>query len=182
MTDLAENHQQTAAHFTELVDGTNDWLAPSPVPDWVAADVVEHLIGWLPQVLSNWTDVELPATTGDLPARWQAHAANVQQILDDPATADSPVAQGPFAGSTVATLIDQIYTPDIFMHSWDLARSSGQEPGLDSERAQQMLAGMEPIEEMLRASGQYGRRQHTNSTDPIDQLIAFIGRDPAWRP
>jgi hypothetical protein len=42
---------------------------------------------------------------------------------------------------------------------------------------------MQPLDELLRTSGQYGPRvpvpEHARAQD---QLVAFIGRDPAWRP
>ena len=44
------------------------------------------------------------------------------------------------------------------MHTWDLARATGQDDTLDPERCAEMLAGMEPIEDVMRGSGQYGAR------------------------
>jgi hypothetical protein len=44
-----------------------------------------------------------------------------------------------------------------------------------------MLAGMEPIEDLMRASGQYGPRVAVpNDADPQTRLLGFIGRDPYW--
>ena len=38
-----------------------------------------------------------------------------------------------------------------------------------------------PIETMLRQSGQYGPAVETDSEDPVERLMAFIGRDVhAW--
>ena len=42
---------------------------------------------------------------------------------------------------------------------------------------------MEPLDEMLRASGQYGPKVEAPAdADATDRLVAFIGRDPAWAP
>jgi hypothetical protein len=42
---------------------------------------------------------------------------------------------------------------------------------------------MEPIDDLLRASGQYGARVPVAADAPVqDRLIGFIGRDPAWSP
>ena len=42
---------------------------------------------------------------------------------------------------------------------------------------------MEPIDELLRTSGQYGPRVPVpDDARAQDRLIGFIGRDPAWRP
>ena len=77
--------------------------------------------------------------------------------------------------------IDRFYTADVFMHTWDLARATGQDDRLDPELCAEMLAGMEPIDEMLRASGQYGPRVPVPAdADAQTRLLGFIGRDPAW--
>ena len=54
--------------------------------------------------------------------------------------------------------MSQFFTGDVFMHTWDLARATGQDDTLDPERCAEMLAGMEPIEDVMRGSGQYGAR------------------------
>ena len=42
---------------------------------------------------------------------------------------------------------------------------------------------MEPIEDAMRASGQYGPRVAVAAdADVQTRLLGFIGRDPAWRP
>lgn len=182
MTDPAERHAAIAQRFTEITDGVRDWDAPTAVPEWAARDVVEHLLIWLPRVLSGWAGIELRSDETELTRRWRSHSTQVQQLLDEPATAGQVIADGPFAGGTLAEILDRIYLPDVFMHAWDLARSSDQDPGLDPDYAQHLLAGMKPIEGVLRSSGQYGPAHDTTSTDPVDQLMAFVGRDPQWRP
>jgi uncharacterized protein (TIGR03086 family) len=82
----------------------------------------------------------------------------------------------------LAQAIDQFYTLDVFMHTWDLARALGVEPGLDPERCEAFLAGAEPFEEAMRSSGQYGPRFPVPAdADAQDRLVGFIGRDPSWR-
>jgi uncharacterized protein (TIGR03086 family) len=77
--------------------------------------------------------------------------------------------------------IDRFYTGDVFLHSWDLARATGQDATLDPDRCATMLAGMEPLDEMLRQSGEYGPRVDVpDGSDVQTRLVAFIGRDPAW--
>ena len=79
--------------------------------------------------------------------------------------------------------VDRFYTADVFMHSWDLARSSGQDDTLAPEVCAAMLAGMEPIEDVIRSSGHYGARiEVPPDASAQDRLIGFIGRDPNWRP
>ena len=81
------------------------------------------------------------------------------------------------------TAIDRFYTADVFMHTWDLARATGQDETLDADFCAELLAGMEPIEDLLRrrASTAPGCRSPTTPT-PRTRLLGFIGRDPAWSP
>lgn len=52
--------------------------------------------------------------------------------------------------------VDRFYTTDVFLHTWDLARAIGQDDRLDPQACADLLAEMEPIEELLRTSGQFG--------------------------
>jgi len=178
----SERHARFAADFADVAAVTTDWDVPTPVPEWRAHDVVEHLLDWLPGVLTRWAGVALPSyEADDLTVRWQRRSADVQAVLDDPEIADRTVNDGPFAGQTVAQVLDQIYTSDIYMHTWDLAKAVGAPIPLDPEFAATALPGMQAMEPMLRQSGQFGAAAHpTDSTDPVDRLMAFIGRDPEF--
>ena len=69
------------------------------------------------------------------------------------------------------------------MHTWDLARATGQDDRLDPGFCAQLLAGMEHMEAVIRSSGQYGARVEVpGDADPQTRLLGFIGRDPFWTP
>ncbi len=182
--DAAANHADTSAAFTRRVEGVapDGWDAQSPVPEWKARDVVGHLITWLPGFLEGGSDVRLapvPSVDADPLAAWTAHVAAVQQVLDDPAT-DDRIYSSKFMGDMpLARAIDQFYTADVFMHTWDLARATGQDDTLDEQRCKAMFEGMQPMDELLRSSGQFGPRIDVpESASYQDKLIGFIGRQP----
>ena len=67
------------------------------------------------------------------------------------------------------------------MHTWDLARATGQDDRLDQDFCAQLLAGMSQMEELLRSSGQYGPAVPVPEDASVqDRMIGFIGRDPSW--
>jgi uncharacterized protein (TIGR03086 family) len=178
----AEEHRRVAAGFGERVRGTTDWDAPAPVSGWTARDVVGHLVEWLPALLEGGAGVRLdrgPSVQEDPVAAWQVHSDAVQALLDDPTT-PSVVLSNPHIGEVpLDEAVDRFYTPDVFMHTWDLARATGQDETLDPEKCEVLLAGMEPLDAMLRASGQYGARVEVPAdADVQTRLLAFIGRDP----
>jgi uncharacterized protein (TIGR03086 family) len=68
---------------------------------------------------------------------------------------------------------------DVLVHTWDLARATGLDETLDADEVHGMLVGMEPLDEMLRQSGQYGPRVDVPAdADEQTRLIAFTGRHP----
>jgi uncharacterized protein (TIGR03086 family) len=182
----AARHRAIADAFTELVRGVPDWEAPSPVPGWAARDVVDHLVTWFPAFLAGGSEHRVPAgppTDQDPVAAWVAHSDGVQALLEDPVAAASTFRHPYVPEQDLATTISSFYTADVFMHSWDLARASGQQVALDGELSRELLEGMRSMESVLRESGQYGPAHEVSPDAPVqDQLVAFIGRDPAWRP
>ncbi len=181
--DPAGRHRAIAARFGDIALGVTDWAAPSPVPGWRARDVVAHLIDWSTGFLDGSGAALPPATTmtsTDPVAAWFEHASAVQGLFDD---GDRVVSHPKTGTHSVADMIDMFYTTDIFLHSWDLAMAAGIAPDLDPDHCATLLAGMEPIEALLRSSGHYGPRFDVAPSAPVqDRLMAFIGRDPHWTP
>ena len=182
----AERHRQVGGLFTERVLGTRDWDAPSPVAGWAARDVVRHLTEWFPSFLAAGAGIDLPkgpSVDDDPVGAWQAHADAVQALLNDPGTADRKLTNPHIGSLPLDAAIDQFYTSDVFMHTWDLARATGQDDRMDPDFAAMLLSGMEPMEEIIRSSGQYGPRVEVPADADVQaRLLGFIGRDPYWKP
>lgn len=182
----AERHREIGRLFTARVLGTRSWDAPTPVTGWVARDVVRHLVEWLPGFLAGGSPVRLPALPSvddDPVGAWQAHVDAVQALLDDPATAGLILANRHVGEVPVDRAIDQFYTTDVFMHTWDLARATGQDDHLDAQTCALLLAGMEPMEDAIRSSGEFGARVPVPAdADAQTRMLGFIGRDPYWTP
>ena len=184
MSGPAEEHRRVAGEFTATVEGVapDAWDNPAPVDGWLARDVVGHLVEWLPAFLDGAAGITLPAgpsVADDPVGAWRTQTAAVQALLDDPDTADH-VHDFPHIGRmSFGQMTDMIYTSDVFLHRWDLARATGQDETLDPEKCAVMLEGMLPMDEMLRESGQYGPRVVVpDDADVQTKLVAFIGRTP----
>ena len=182
----AERHREVGRVFTDRVRGTRSWDVPAPVAGWTARDVVRHLTQWFPAFLSAGSSVRLPAgpsVDDDPVGAWQAQHDAVQAVLDDPATTDLVLSNPHLGEVPLDQAIDRFYTADVFMHTWDLARATGQDDRLDADFCAELLAGMEPIEQVLRSSGQYGPRVPvSDDADAQTRMLGFIGRDPDWTP
>jgi hypothetical protein len=111
-------------------------------------------------------------------AAWQVHCDGVQAVLDDPETVHRELANPHIGRLPLETAIDQFYTADVFMHTWDLSRATGQDDRLDPDFCAQLLGGMEQMEQVMRSSGQYGPRVEVpGGADTQTRLLGFIGRD-----
>ncbi|HEY3682976.1 MAG TPA: TIGR03086 family metal-binding protein [Streptosporangiaceae bacterium] len=180
----AQRHREIAGVFTDRVHGTESWNVPAPVDGWAARDVVRHLTEWFHAFLASGAGIELargPSVDDDPVAAWRVHRDAVQAVLDDPETAHRELTNPHIGSLPLATAIDQFYTSDVFMHTWDLARATAQDDRLDPAFCAQLLAGMEGIEDIIRTSGQYGPRVEVPpESDPQTRLLGFIGRNPTW--
>ncbi len=180
----ADEHRWIAGVFTERVLGTppERWYSPAPPEGWLARDVVRHLVEWFPAFLESGAGVTLekgPSVDVDPVAAWQVHSDAIQALLDDPATTGRVLSNPHIGDLALDVAIDQFYTADVFMHTWDLARATGQDETLDPDKCAALLAGMEQFEEAMRSSGQYGPRVEVPAESDVQtRLLAFIGRDP----
>ena len=182
MTEYAQRFASIANQFTDRVDAvsTQAWNNPSPCQGWAARDIVAHLVEWIPGFFTNTAELTFPvgpSVERDPVGAWANLRDTLQGFLDDPAIAlyefDAPMGR-----MSVEQAIDMIVTGDVFLHTWDLARSVGLDETLDPIEVVRMFQGMEPMDEALRASGHYGPRLIVpDSADPQTKLLAFVGRD-----
>lgn len=184
MDDVSTRFERVAARFSEraaAVDGAA-WDRSAPPEGWTARDVVRHLVEWVPGFLAAAGAPALPpgpSVDTDPAGAWEALRGGLQAMLDDPATADSviehPMAGRHALGDAIATFV----LGDVLVHTWDLARATGQDEALDPDEVHAMLVGMEPMDEALRASGHYGPKVEVPpEADEQTRLIAFTGRQP----
>lgn len=180
----ADEHRIVAAAFSHRVRGVppQGWDHPSPVEGWSARDVVRHLLDWLPGFIESGAGIRLPDTSSvdhDPAGAWEARCEEVQTLLDDPATQDLTFNNRYTGDMPLDRAIDRFYTADVFLHTWDLARATDQDDTLDPERCARLLDEMQPVDELMRTSGQFGPKVEVPpDADVQTQLLGFIGRDP----
>ena len=162
MTDLtalspADRHRAVAVEFAKEIAATPDWSAPAPVDGWTALDVVRHLIDWFPGFLAGG-GIELPSAGSvddDPVAAW---ASKRSYSTTSGRTGRRIRVHPPDGGQSSA---GRCHRP--LLHGRRLHAHLGSRGRIRSHRrprpafAEQLLSGMLGIEDMLRASGQYGR-------------------------
>jgi uncharacterized protein (TIGR03086 family) len=184
MSEIAERYARITEQFTDRVRGVapGAWDNPSPCEGWTARDVVGHLTEWIPGFLGE-QGIEfppVPSVEQDPAAAWEVVRATVAAALDDPELAARPIST-PFSTQSLAETVDMIVTGDVFTHTWDLARATGQDDTLDPDQLQRMLAAMGSMpDEVLRADGMFAPALEVPAdADDQTKFLAFAGRSSA---
>jgi len=100
-------------------------------------------------------------------------------LLDDPATHGRRFHHDPAGDHDLEAAIGQFVVNDVLVHTWDLARATGQDETLDPDEVATLLSGVEPYDDALRVGGQYGPKVGVPAdADPQTRLLAFLGRRP----
>ena len=181
MSEIAERYERVTAQFTERVRAVRerDWDNPSPCEGWTARHVVGHLTEWIPGFFAphglNFPAV--PSVDDDPVGAWEAVQATLGQALADPSLATKQVST-PFMTQSLEETVDMIVTGDVFTHTWDLARATGQSEALDPDQLQRMIAGMGAMpEEVLRSDGMFGPRIDVPAdADDQTRFLGYVGR------
>jgi uncharacterized protein (TIGR03086 family) len=184
VTDITDRFRRVADRFSARAHEVPDdaWENPAPCDGWVARDVVRHMVEWMPSFIADSGGPVVPdgpSVDTDPAGAWQNLCGALQSYLDDDAIASSTISH-PRAGThRFDDAIATFFLGDVVIHTWDLARATGLDETLDADIVHDMLIGMEPMDEMLRASGQFGPRVEVPAgADEQTRLIAFTGRQP----
>jgi uncharacterized protein (TIGR03086 family) len=187
VNQIADRYRNVAGTFTQRVREVPDdaWDNPAPCEGWVARDVVGHLVEWFPPMLFDGSGIALPkgpSVQDDPVGAWTVLSDAVQAILDEPGVSEREFSHPQAGNHPLDQAIGMFFLGDVLVHTWDLARAAGLDETIDEQEAAGALAGMEPIDEMLRQSGHYGPRVDLPADESVQRrLIAFTGRDPRTR-
>jgi len=185
MTEISDRFQRVAAAFTERVRVVphESWENPAPCDGWVARDVVRHLVEWIPALLYGGPGIvspTIPSVDEDPIGAWDTFVVAITASLGDPdiATREFDTPPGP---TSFERALDQLGTPDVLLHTWDLARATGLDEALLADEVHQLYVGIQPYDEVLRRSGHYGPKVAvSDDADEQTKLLAFIGRRPSF--
>lgn len=188
MDEVAARFRRVAAGLTETITAVDNdaWANPSPCEGWTARDVLTHLVEWIPGpgFLLGTYDIDtgpIPSVEQDPLGAWVAVRDAVQRSLDDPASAGRVENCGPPGELSFAAAVDMMCTPDVFIHTWDIAHATGVPVTLDPEEVARQHAGLASIppeiDAAMRDSGMFGPRVPvSDDADATTKVLAFYGR------
>ncbi len=183
MTAVAERYRKLAAGFTARVESVPDdrWSSQSPCEKWTARDVVRHMVatcGFFFKLVGR-TMPPGPSVDDDPRGAWTAARDAVQAGLEDPGIASLELS-GDAGPQTFEQAIDRFVCADVVVHTWDLARATGQDEEIDPELAAEALEiSRAVVNDELRELGAFGPAVEVGDDAPVHhQLVGFLGRTP----
>jgi uncharacterized protein (TIGR03086 family) len=180
VTEVSDRYAVVAGRFADHLKGVppQSWNAMSPCTEWTATDVVVHVINTHRRVLAalDQSDPEVVGPGDDLAVSWDAATGAVRAALADPGQATKTVA-GMFGEQPFESLVGRLLCADTLIHTWDLARATGQDESLDPSAVSEAVAFLTPIDESIRRPGGFGPRiEPTPDADTQTRLLNFAGR------
>jgi len=180
MSELSERYERITTQFTDRVRAVpaEAWNNPSPCVGWTARDVVGHLTDWIPAFFGaqGVRFPTVPSVQTDPVGAWETVQGTISTALADRTMAAKQI-ETPFGTQSLADTVDMIVTGDVFTHTWDLARATGQSETLDADQLERMIAAMGAMpEEALRAEGMFGPRIDVPAdADPQTRFLGYVG-------
>ena len=164
---------------------------PTPCTEFDVATLLGHLLSVLRRVAAvgrGESPFSVPQVSTDVPddgwgAAARAAADDVLAVWTDDALLDRELTL-PYGTHRGAVAL-ATYTGELSTHTWDLAAATGQSPAWDDAAVAVGLAGTHHV---LPAEGRgefipFAPAVPVAADAPlIDRLVAWQGRDPAWRP
>ena len=176
MADPMADYQKAADGFAVVLGRVGDrWDAASPCEGWTAADVADHIIGGTGYFAGAFggTPAEVD---GDRPTQYAAQRAALVDAASQEGVLDRTVT-APFGPVLPIRVMLGIYTTDTLLHTWDLARSIGEEVGLDADLLQRSWDGAKPMDAVLRGNAAFGPIVETDDDAPMQaRALGFFGR------
>ncbi len=181
---------QPARQLRSLLLGIDETelSGPTPCGDWSVAELLVHLMGLsvaFTQAARKLTGA--PGTAGpapepvaaELPAHWRSRMPG---LVEELATAwrepSAWTGTSQVGGATMpAATIGAFGMNELVMHSWDLAKATGQEYSADPRILEAL------IELLSQGAPLFGDVvEIEDELSLLDQTVALAGRDPNWRP
>ena len=182
VSEVSARYTRVAHGFTVRVEGveSDGWSAATSCPDWTVRDLVAHVTTTHRRVVANLdgtepVEVDLDA---DLGPQWLGATAAVAEALGDESRA-SKLVGGMFGEQTFESLVGRLLCTDTLVHTWDLARATGQDETLDADAVSRSREALGPMDEAIRRPGGFGPKiDSAPGADVQTAFLNFCGRAP----
>lgn len=173
--------------------GATPWTAKTPCSEWVLRQLVNHLIG-IPVVLARTAAGERLTPeefSPDVMAEIDRVGEDPRTSFDAEAAAALSVCAQPGAlagvcvmarGEVPTAVLAKLAASDCLVHSWDVARATGQDAAIPTDLAEFALEFMRSFVSPNARGAQFSHFAPPvavgDDASATDRLVAFLGRQP----
>jgi uncharacterized protein (TIGR03086 family) len=191
INDLLALHRAAVRTSVEIVSrvSADDLGKPTPCSEWTVAGLLAHLTaqhrGFAAAARGKGGDlVAWEVLTSSRPVADYADAAeDVLAAFAEPEVPQREFELPEFGARFPAMQAVGFHLIDYVVHGWDVARSLGLDYRLAPELAEPALriAKMVPDgDNRLEPEAPFGPALATDDEDPLNQILATLGRSPKW--
>ncbi len=167
--------------FDAAVQRADDtsWSNASPCDGWTAADVLAHNIGMNNMISGFCAGIDSKGPSHELPddpaGAWKTSFDGLLDALDTKGALHS-VARTPWGEMPTGKFLGFAWI-DPVIHTWDLAKATGQPAVLDAELVARGTKQLEQAGDSLVGPGRFEPATQAGSgADPVDAFVALSGR------
>jgi uncharacterized protein (TIGR03086 family) len=179
MSEISERYSTIADGFAERAGSITpeQWSLPTPCAEWTVRDLVAHVVGTQRGVLAALSgEAEEVDKEGDLLVAFSGARSSIESALADPEQS-ARIVSGMFGEQPFESLVSRLLCADTLIHTWDLARATGQDERLDSVAIERCTEFLAPIDEAIRRPGGFAPKiTPAVGSDDQTKLLNFCGR------
>ena len=183
MSENLRSYSRALFGFDAAVARTDSgaWWNQSPCVAWTAMDVVAHTIAMNNMIVGFTRGIGASEPKqerlADPATAWQQSLDCLMEALDTNG-ALRVVAKTPWGEMAVDKFLGFAWV-DPVVHTWDLAKATGQTPVLDEALVTRAIRQLERAGDSIRGDGLFGPPVELGpNASSIATLIAMTGRDP----
>lgn len=186
--DILELHRRAVAAWLARVEavGSDQWDDPTPCSDWTVRNLVNHVVWeeeWMVPLLEGSTVAEVGDRLdgdrlGDDPVAAARASSAAALAASDELLPANPTVHLSYADAPAHEYATQI-SADHLIHSWDLARATGQDDTLDPDLVAAIAEWFPHHEDLYRSVGIIAERGELTGEAQHD-LLARFGRRADW--
>ena len=177
--EVAARYSAIADAMTRRIDACLDWSAPTPCPDWTVIDIVRHVVDVHRRALSlldGGESAPITSNATEVVKAWRNASAAMRAALEDQDRATRIVSPR-FGDMPFEDLASRMVCSDTLVHTWDIARATGQDEQLNTGAVDYAWKWMQDAGDNLRASGSFGPAvRPPPDADTQTLLLCFLGR------
>jgi uncharacterized protein (TIGR03086 family) len=181
MSEVSKRYRNVADGFSTRLQGVTPdaWSVATPCSDWTVRDLVAHVAMTHRRVLATLDGtppVEVDPES-DLFVQWRGASDGVVGALGDESRA-STLVTGMSGEQTFESLVGRLVCADTLIHTWDLARATGQDETLDPDAVAKASEALAPLDEAIRRPGGFAAKiTPAPGAGAQTQFLNFCGRD-----